>query len=218
MNAELTKFLDYVMPHVVGCTTEMAIMEIRNSIIDFCEKTLLLQTTVDPISTTADVADYDIDVDTGYIPITVMKMWFKGYPVFPKAPDDVETPSVYNPYSGAVVRQGDPEKYLHSDASPTTFTLYPVPDKTDALSITLRVALKPTRTASTIKQIIFEDYAETIGHGAIARLALSQNKPYTNNGVAQVQNALYMAGVNAARVRANKGLSRANMQVKMRKI
>jgi len=82
----------------------------------------------------------------------------------------------------------------------------------------LRVALKPTRSATTIDDLIYEEYAETIGHGAITRLALSPNKPYSNAQLAAARNALYTAGLNVARQRAQDGYVRASKQVHIRRI
>jgi hypothetical protein len=107
---------------------------------------------------------------------------------------------------------------LYTQKNARTFSIYPVPKTTERLAITLRVALKPTRTATQVDDLIFEEYAETIGNGAVARLCLSPKKPYTNPQIAAAKQALYTQGLNVARQRANRGYVRAQEQVVLRKI
>lgn len=209
-------FLDYVLPHVPGCTNEMALLEIKNTIIDFCEKSLILQEDHDPVTAIANIMDYDLEPPKDRLVVKIMSAWFKGNPLDPIAPDEVHTPSIYNQRSGALVNKGDPRQYLQKDAR--TFSVYPIPQKTDAQSITMRVALKPTRSATTIDDLIYEEYAETVGRGAVSRLAISPGKPYSDEKLAAVSNALYLAGLNVARDRAQKGYVRSSKQVKLRRI
>jgi hypothetical protein len=178
-----TAFLDYVLPQVPGATQEMALLEIKSTIIDFCEKSLILQTDLDPITTLINISEYDLEPPKDRLVVKIMKMWFKGV-----------------------------------NLTPRSFSVYPIPNVKDVSSITLRVALKPTRSATTIDDLIYEEYAETIGHGAITRLALSPNKPYSNAQLAAARNALYTAGLNVARQRAQDGYVRASKQVHIRRI
>lgn len=211
-----SKFLDYVLPHVPGCTEEMALLEIKNTIIDFCEKSLIIQTDLDPITVVNNTTDYDLEPPRDRLVVKIMSAWFKNQPLDATAPDEVNTPSIYNQLSGAPVNKGDPRIYIQKDAR--TFSVYPIPDKTSANAITMRAALKPTRSATTIDDLIYEEYAETVGRGAVTRLALSPGKPYSDDKLAAVSNSLYVAGLNVARDRAQKGYVRASKQVKLRRI
>lgn len=209
-------FLDYVMPHVPGCLPEMALQEIKNTIIDFCEKSMILQVDHDPVTAIMNVVDYDLEPPQDRLVVRIMKAWYKGQLLDPYSPDQVETPSVYNQNSGYLVNRGDPRFYLQKD--PRSFSLYPIPAETVASSITMRIALKPTRSTQMIDDLIFEDYAEIIGHGAIARLAASPGKPYYNPQMAAARNGAYQAGLNVARDRAQRGFVRASKHVRMRRI
>jgi hypothetical protein len=211
-----TAFLDYVLPQVPGATNEMALHEIKNTIIDFCEKSLLLQIDHDPVTAINNIMDYDLEPPSGRLVTKIIRAWYKGVPLDPVGPDEINSVSVYNQLAGAVIRREDPRLITQKDAR--SFSVYPIPNETVPNAITLRVALKPTRTSSTIDDVIFEDYAEIIGHGAISRLALSPDKPYTNPQLAMARNALYLAGLNVARDRALKGYVRVSKQVKMRRI
>jgi hypothetical protein len=211
-----TAFLDYVLPHAPGCTDQMALLEIKNTIIDFCEKSYILQTDLDQITTIPTVSDYDFEPPNERLVVRIMKLWFKGVELDPRSVDEINTPSAFNTSSGALVERSDPTFYYQKDAR--TFSIYPIPNVKDALSLTLRVVLKPTRSAQTIDNLIYEEYAEIIGHGAISRLALSPGKPYSSVQMAAARNSLYTAGLNVARQRAQDGYVRVSKQVMMRRI
>lgn len=209
-------FLDYVLPQVPGCTRAMALLEIKNTIIDFCEKSLILQEDHDPVTAVANVMDYDFEPPSNRLVVKILRAWYKGQELDGQSIDMVTTPSVFNQQSGYLVNVGDPRVYLQKDAR--SFSVYPIPAETLASSITLRVALKPTRSVLTIDDLIYEEYAEIIGHGALARLYLSPGKPYTNPQLAAARNALYITGLNVARDRAQNGYVRASKHVQMRRI
>lgn len=211
-----TDFLDYVMPHVPGATVEMALLEIKNTIIDFCEKSLIIQTTLDPVTAIQNVMDYDLEPPRDRLVVKIMKAWFKGVELEPVSVDEIGSPSWYNQNADYVVLKSDPRMITQKDTE--TFSVYPIPGETEPNVLTLQVALKPSRSASTIDDFIFENYAEIIGHGAITRLAISPDKPYSNPQLAMARNALYLAGLNVARDRANKNNVRVNKHVKMRRI
>lgn len=211
-----TDFLDYVMPQVPGATVDMALLEIKNTIIDFCEKSLILQETLDPVTAIKDIMDYDLEPPKDRLVVKIMKAWFKGTDLTPVSVDEIQSPSWYNQNADYVVLKQAPRMITQKDTE--TFSVYPIPEKTEANVMTLRVALKPSRSVNTIDDFIFENYAEIIGHGAISRLCLSPDKPYTNPQLALARNSLYLAGLNVARDRANKGYVRTNKHVKMRRI
>lgn len=212
-----TQFLDYVLPDVPGATNEVALLAIKSTVIDFCEKSLILQRDHDPVTIIKGTIDYDLEPPKDHLITKIMKVFYRQYEIRPMTPDDIRAAQMYNKnYPDAKPEEGPPKLYTQKDAR--TFSIYPYPKETEKLSLTLRVALKPTRSATQCDDLIFEEYAETIGHGAVTRLALSPNKPYSNAQMAGARNVLYTAGLNMARQRANRGYVRANTQVNIRKI
>lgn len=210
-------FLDYVLPHVPGCTNEMAIHEIRNTAIEFCEKSMILQRDHDPVTIVKGTVDYDFEPPTGYLVTKIIKAWYKTKELTPLAPDEINKAEVYNRmFTGADVGQTDPRNILQKDER--TYTVYPVPMETAPMSLTMRVALKPTRASTTIDDVIFEDYAEIIGAGAKARLMMSPGKPYSNPQGAVAHLGMYQSGLNVARQRAVHGYVRGDLKVKLRRI
>lgn len=212
-----TDFLDYCMPMLPGANVQMALLEVKNVIIDFCEKSFILQTTLDPVTAIDGVADYDFEPPTNRRVTKILKGWYKGNELVPVSFDEINTPAPFNANApDASVRREDPRNVFQKDTD--TFSVYPIPNETLAGAMTLLVALKPTRSASTIDDMIFEDYADIIGHGVIARMAISPKTPYSNPQLAVAREALYRAGLNVARDRALKNFVRVSKHVKIRRI
>lgn len=209
-------FYPWITAEVIGCPEPTMDLAIRSTIIDFAEKSLVLQQDHDPITAIANIQDYDLEPPRDHLVTKIMKVWYKGQELDGETPDEIKTPSVYNRNSGYLVNRGDPRFYLQKD--PRTVSFYPIPEETARQAITMRVALKPTRAAQTFDDIFLEEYAETIAHGALTRILLSPGKTYSNEKQAVARNSLYQAGLNLARTRANNGSVRASRHVKMRRI
>lgn len=208
-------FLDYVMPYVPGATVEMATLELKKCCIEFCEKSLIIQRDHDPVTAIANIGDYDFDSPiTNHLITRVMKMWFKSIEMSPITPDSMSDPTTYNTtYVGAVVTASTPNAYFQKDER--TFTIYPRPKDTASNAITMRVALKPSRAALFVEDVLYEDYAEEIGAGAVARLMMSPGKPYSSPTNGAIYQARFIQGINTARQRAVRGYVRSDARVQI---
>ena len=210
--ATTSNFYQYVLPDVSGCPEISVDIAIRAAVIDFCEKSLVIQRDHDPITVLVGVIDYDLEPPTNNVVTKVMRVWFKNLELQAMAPDNVYHAEIYNNlFVGANVNQSEPRFYLQKDSR--TVTIYPIPKETATNALTMRVAYKPTRTAQIIDDSIFEDYAETIAYGAKYRLLSMASKPWTNGPAAAAAMTLFNSGVNVARQRASRGNSRADIRV-----
>lgn len=211
-------FFPYVLPDVVGAPEPLVVHHIRNACIEFCEKSLILTRDHDPITVVANTVDYDLEPPTGYLVVKVQKAWLDNMPLDPIAPDFVREPAVYNRLYATYNAESasTPRGYLQKEER--SISVWPKPDRKYTNGLTMRVALKPTRTSTSIEDVIFEDYAEAIAQGALYRLQLSPNKAYSNAEMAAINKGLFEQGINVARQRASRGHVRSNLSVKMRKI
>ncbi|MEY5145611.1 MAG: hypothetical protein RL745_980 [Actinomycetota bacterium] len=211
-------FFSWVLPEVAGCPEITAIQAIRDTVIDFCEKTMIHQADHDPVSVTAKIPDYDLETPvTGTRIVKVMKAWHKGEELIPSAPDQVRDPTVYNQRIGGVVPSySTPKFFIQKD--PNSISLLPIPAESVSSALTMRVALAPLRSSTGCDDQLFEQWVEQIASGAVAKLQLSSGKPYSNPQAASVNQARYMAGVNAARQMAVRGWNRSSLSVQLRKI
>lgn len=212
--ATLSSFYPYVLPDVSGCPEITVDVAIRSALIEFCEKSLVVQRDHDPITVVAGVIDYELEPPTGQIVTKVMKAWYKNVELSPIAPDNVLYSTVYNTlWSGASKTESDPRNFLQKEER--SITIYPFPKETEANALTMRVALKPSRKATTFEEILFEDYAEIIAFGAKYRLLSLSGKGWTNGPAASVALAKFSEGVNLARARASTGGTRGAVRVKL---
>jgi hypothetical protein len=210
-------FLSRVLIEVPGCAEISAVQAVRDSCIEFCEKSLVLVRDHDPIFIRAGSVDYDLEPPAGYLVIKVMRAWLENAELFPFSPDAVADAAVYNRnFSSYQAAPSLPQRFLQKDER--TVSVWPVPDKNYPNGMTLRVALKPTRSSTSVEDVIFEEYAETIASGALGRLMLSAGKPYSSPQAAVAHKALFMQGLNVARQRAGHGHTRSNLSVRLRRI
>lgn len=215
MKKSYEAFFPDVLPDVPGITPDMALRAIRQSVIEFCEKSLIHQVTQDPISLIPNIDTYDLDAPRGYRVGKVMRAWYLGSELQPVAPDDMRAPDAYS----TVINN-----YTPTRTSPTGFTqvdfdtvtFIPIPDQAYQNSVTLRVALVPLRDSDGCEAFLHEIWGELIACGAKARLQVNPGKPYTNAEAATVNQARFTTAINDARQRATRGNVRSDLMVKMR--
>lgn len=216
--ASYDDFLSRVLPDVPGCPEIAAVQAIKDSAIQFCEQSLILQADHDPVSVIAKINDYDLETPVTGTRITkIMKMWYQGRELTPSAPDQIRSPLAYNKNIGGFqTTYNDPQVFFQKDSA--TFSLFPIPEKTVASAITMRVALAPLRSSTACDDVLFEHWAEPIAYGAVGRLMLQPAKSYTNPELSRSYIARFVIGVNDARQKASRGNTRANLSVRLRRI
>lgn len=210
-------FLSRVLIEVPGCSEISALQAVKDTCIEFCEKSLVLIRDHDPVTLKAGEVDYDLEPPTGYLVAKIMKAWLNHTELMPLPPDVVSDAAVYNrefpEYQDAA---STPTRFLQKDER--TISLWPMPDKDYVNGLTMRVALKPTRASTSVEDVVFEDYAETIASGALWRLLGSVGKAYTNAQSAAAHKLLFNQGLNVARQRATRGHVRSNLSVRLRRV
>lgn len=210
----IINFLPYILPSVPGCTDILAEQTLRDICIDFCSKSLIVQKELDPVSTFAGIADYDFATPTDMVVFMVMQAWFKDQILSVVTPDDDVAAATYNTrFAGAKPMTGNVNQILHRTRD--NFTLIGIPDVSSAAAITMRVALIPTRTADTVADLLFNDYAYEIGQGVIARLMRIPSQKFTNPQLSGLSELIYTGARNAAQIRANRMYGRSSKQVEI---
>lgn len=102
----------------------------------------------------------------------------------------------------------------YTQLSRDAVTLCPKPTVSATGAIKMIVALRPTRTSTTIESDIFERWAEAIAYGARYRLHETPDQPYTDEAMAQKYLAFFRAAIGEAKIERNRGLTRAVMRVR----
>ncbi len=76
--------------------------------------------------------------------------------------------------------------------------------------------LKPTRAASALPGILYNDWFEAIEAGAKANLMIMPGKPWSNPQLALVNRKIYLHGLGQAKIIAKKTNSQTRLMIKQR--
>lgn len=205
-------FLPDVVQFVRDVPEIVAVQAIRNAAIQFCEKTRVLQTELQPMDMTAEVSVYGFEPDVGYKVVDIMEAWYGDQLLIPKAVEELTR--IYRTSNWNDL-DGNPYYYFRSRTQ--EITLVPKPKVTEAAKLKLRVAVVPSRASSVIDEEIFERYYEYITLGARARLYDTSGQPYYDPKAAQLYLKRFSDSMNEVRTRVAKGLTRAAVQIEFQR-
>lgn len=204
--AQLQEFMQYVLPYTPGCTDPLAEQYIRDVCIDFCVGSSIAQFTVDPIDVQAGQVEYDIDTPTGSETSLILAASYNGVPLsIEKTGDSV--------FMGAALPIGTPNALMQ--AATNIFTLNSTPQFDAPGAIQMLVATKPTRTATSVADVLLE-YAYEIGLGVVGRLLLIPGHEFSAPQLAAAYTATYSTAKFAARIRAERSFGAAPTRARPR--
>jgi len=202
----VSDFLSRVMPSVPGCPQPLAEQAIRDAAIAFCEDSLALRERLIPFTTIRGVAEYSLipeDSDTQVA--RVIDIYLDGTRLSPcvSAPpapsDSLSAPTAY---------------YTTRVGSAFQVALSSTPDK--EYTVVAEVALRPTRSASTLDDDLLDLWADAVTAGAIGRLSSVPGEPFTDLAVANAAQQIAIRGARGARSEMGVGRVRGSMRVTQR--
>ncbi|HEY6044927.1 MAG TPA: hypothetical protein VIU43_08495 [Nitrosospira sp.] len=196
-----TSFYDLIAPDLPGCSFAAMDIALRQAAIAFCEQSLAWKYTHPDIAVVAATATYNFVPPTQAVVHVITYAAFNGDEIECKAGESNITITDWRNQTGTPA-------YVLGGA--TALTLVPTPDAAGTLSI--EVALKPSPSGTGIDDSTFNEYREAIIHGALARLMLSQKKPYTNAALAQYHGQQFEIKTGRAGLRQARNFTRAPLQ------
>jgi len=222
--ANLDDFLPEISPEVAGCPEPSIIIAARNSVIEFCEKSLYWAVNLDPIDVVANEHTYPLDSpESDSIVTGILVAMHDGMPLDPTSEDllDLEWPSYQNKYKN-VLRYGLGEPWrttvvtkpaLFFGPTPREIRLVGIPEASLVDGLTIKAGIKPNPTSEEVGDIVFEDYHEAIAWGALYRLLMQAGKAWANKEMAVSYKALFDEKVNEAKGRRLAGYNRQDQGV-----
>ena len=198
-------FLPDVMQYCPDVADFVALNAIKQSCIEFCERTRFLQTDLDPITGIAGVSNYEIGVDNGTKFVDIVEAWYNDVLLIPKSVEEITR--IYRRSDWRDL-QGGPV-YLTREI-PTEVILVPAPEETLARALNMRVAVAPTRASTTVDSSIYEEYYEIICFGARARIYDTPKQSYYDRDAAMKFEKKFRVGITDARTRISRGMSRSS--------
>lgn len=201
--------LDTFAPQVVidlpECPEPIVLTEVRNAIIELCDRGLVWREDIDPLTLVPGEAVYDVDTPSQARVATIIDVASENSRKI--NPVDQDQLIRFDPQWR--VREGDVAWYLQPD--PETIRFVRVPSEKEVVYI--NAAFAPTRNGSIVPAYIYEQYLEVIKYGAWMRLMAMPSKAWSNPRMAMDYGKLFSAGILTARAEATKGRVRANLTV-----
>ena len=191
-----TQWLPYVQVNVPDCPKALIVEAIRQKAIEFCQKSLFLRQDLDGFYTVANDNEYELNtpVDTTIAQLLVLKV--NKSELMPKTQDDLEV--MYQEWREQF---GQPKYFFLKNTH--TAILVPIPNA--VYPVRILVALKPTQAAQGVDEIIFEEYKDTIKHGALAYLMLMPEKSWSNPNMSAFYQSQFESSIQESKMRAEKG-------------
>jgi len=209
--ANFSSLVKEVLPYVSMCPDSLVETNIRSATIEFCERSKAYTLDLDPITTVAGVYEYDFDQPTGTEIHQILWMTFDGNDMDPISPRSLELN-----YPDWRNRTARPHVYLQK--TPSNFCVIPVPQTTQTNGLLVSVALKPTRTTSSIDTTFSNTYRDGIIYGALYRLLRMPNKEWTDVPAAREYLLQFNQEIQQAELRARGGDLGVNRTVKYKGI
>ena len=178
------KFTDFsasVRPEVQGCPDFMIERAVRDSSIDFCQRTGAYIPEPEFILISNGVNEYEVTVPAGAELNYIIDIFANRTRLNP-----VSYPELLGKI-GDGTQKGAPKYYSQRDN--TQFYLAPIPETADSLQVIY--SLKPSSTSSSIPDFIGKENQEAISQGALYRLQMMQGQPFTNPNAASMNKQLY---------------------------
>jgi hypothetical protein len=195
-------FVSLVAVDVAGCPP-LAIREaLKEAFATFCEQSGFWAEDLEPISLSAEIADYDLSPPVGARVVTLLSATYRGTPIAA--------------YSGADVEQdmrgwltsvgGTPVAYqLFLDDAAQMIRLYPTPAADEDEALVVRASLKPTADATSLPDWFYEDWRMVLASGALSNLCAVPSKTWSNAELAVYHGKLFRQGITKAMARLATG-------------
>ncbi|CAB4122884.1 hypothetical protein UFOVP33_71 [uncultured Caudovirales phage] len=202
-NIKYSDLIDDVLPSL-GADPSDPVTEyaIKRACIEFCNLSWVWKHLPDPINVKGGQAYYDLESPADTDISAVMDAAHNTVPLNSKSVAwlDAQLP-------GWRTSRAVPKYYTQLDTE--QLILAAVPDSDIKGGLTLTLALQPAQSATGLPKWIFNQYLYTLADGAIARLMLMPNKPWTDLQNGSDRRAKFDAGIANARASANAALGRA---------
>jgi hypothetical protein len=182
-----------IIPMAPGCTDTLIENTIRASVVELCEKSEVYQYEMDPVTTVANVHEYEFEPPSGTAVHKILWATHDGNDLEPLSSSLLEE---REPKWREATYSGTPRYFIKQ--SQTTFWLAPIPSTTKTSSTIIRAILKPTHTSTACDADVMNDYRDTIVNGTLFRLLRIPNKDWSDLMGAEVYAQLWQEGLTFA--------------------
>ena len=210
MAKALTEFLPQVQPHVPGCPEGVILEAIRNACIRFCTDTWLIRETLAPITVAVGADEYALTASTDNESIGIVSFLHDKRELDQKTEDELDIID-----SGW--RTADPgvASYV-TMLLPDVAKLNREPAEEIVDGLIVRIATKPTDTADSVDDLLFNDWRKAIKYGAIEDLLEIPEKGWSNMKLSLWYGKRFNFEIQRGKARARMGFMSKSTTVKNR--
>lgn len=190
-----------VLSTLPACPTPTIIREVRNAARELCEVSECLRTPVENEPVSAGITEVEFDIDENYTLVRPIQLNLAGTTLEPTSQTLLDAD---DPFWRSTV--GKPCKYMRSAEILNGIVLYPIPDRaytTDPLKG--EIAVKPSRAATGVDEIIMDRFETALVSGALSRLLVVSNSPWYNPQQAAYHRQFFDAEILRAKAYGNGG-------------
>lgn len=205
-----------INPSTPGCPQETMFQYIRDAAIRACERTLAWRYTQPKFNLTAGTPQYNYNKPFDTEVHAVFAAWMNDNPLDRLTLDEAinRYPAWADTYTTASnIAEYGSEPQAITQLSPHQFVVLPLPDAEKTYTMRMIYALKPSRTATAMDEIIYNDLEEVIMHGALQHLLVLPNTNWSDRELASYHAKQFVSQVTERRARANLGNSRGSLSV-----
>ena len=203
--ANITSFLPRVRLEIVGCIDAIIVSYLRDSMIEFCDKSWYWQETLPTINVIAGTALYLIPAPADALISDIISVRHNDIKVSPTNEDAMDD------LSSAWRSQTGAQAIAWIASERNLVTLYPIPSVAGTLKV--KAALKPSQTATTIPDQIFNHYLDPVAAGAKWKLMAMPGMEWSNPSLSLYYRDIYMRGISDAKMSAIRGYNRSTMTI-----
>ena len=212
--AALDTFLARLLPRAMGCADPVARQALIDATIEFCEETHAVQVVCDPVTVTINVPNYTPVLPAGQAVVNITKAWYGATPLNPVADEAIRNALAYYVQVGdTLAAKGAPQEYFWHEEQ---LWVYPIPDATKLLGLTMRVAVKPKHDATAIPEELLINWREAIVDGGLSRTLGMRGTVHYDPVESSKAETRFRHAISRAKATARTGRSGGELSVRMR--
>lgn len=194
MTTLITQFALRVIPHVPNAPNALIRQAVIDAAAEFCTRTNAWNEIQDAVLTSANNADYELELPSGAQPLTIEDVWIGTERLTPLPMRQLQL--VLPAWQTAV---GTPV-YYNSEFDMLGFRVFPAP-AASGLALRIRGSFTPTEASESLPDFMWTKYRETIASGAKARLLIApENMAWSNPKLGAYHQVLFDTGIADARI------------------
>lgn len=179
-----------------------------DSAITFCDQSLAVTVNLDPLTLPVGVNALELEAPADTTISQILYVWYDKKLL--QAVPFGQMTNIYRPDATPI------EYTVEYIDEVTNLVVYPAPDKLVESGLVVRCALRPTRDATKVHDILYQRYSDGIIYGAQSILCNMPDQPWTDYNRAMAMGVRARAEANRARADMMFGRVQSSMTVQMK--